>query len=168
VLRTPLPTEEDARKLAEQLGRYKVIPLTKVDSTSDLRHAIGVDALHMGWSDGLSTEQQQAAAVLKDLLRDYLDIWNDLTATNQVEALSTIQQELDRLAALDLVTTFGVETLRLKSDTVPDPFSMDTLYIFVSKGSEPKLFAMREKGQPFRFGDGVGVGEAGSVGLLRT
>jgi hypothetical protein len=62
-----------------------------------------------------------------------------------------MEHHFGTLAAFGLIVAAGTELLRLRSEHIPDGFTIDVLHIVISKASEPKLFAMRERSTPVQF-----------------
>jgi hypothetical protein len=55
------------------------------------------------------------------------------------------------LAGFGLIIAAGNEPLRLRSEHVEKPFTIDVLHVVISKASEPKMFAMRDRTVPVQF-----------------
>ena len=55
------------------------------------------------------------------------------------------------LAGFGLVVAAGNEPLRPRSEHIEKPFTMDVRHVIISKASEPKLVATRDRTAPMQF-----------------
>jgi hypothetical protein len=55
------------------------------------------------------------------------------------------------LTGFGLIVAAGNEPLRLRSEHIEQPFTIDVLHVVISKASAPKLFAMRNRTAPVQF-----------------
>jgi hypothetical protein len=62
-----------------------------------------------------------------------------------------MEHHFTTLAGFGLIVAAGNEPLRLRSEHIEQPFTIDVLHIVISKASEPKLFAMRDRTAPVQF-----------------
>jgi hypothetical protein len=60
-------------------------------------------------------------------------------------------RRVDGLAGFGLIVAAGSDPLRLRSEHIEKPFTIDVLHLVISKASEPKLFAMRDRTAPVQF-----------------
>jgi transcriptional regulator with XRE-family HTH domain len=141
--------EELAAKLqaeAEEIDRkYVRTELQLLETGSEFRYLLPVDAFQLDWVNGLSAEQEEAIARLQDLLKDYIDVWRDIESSHHLDAFRTIGQEIARLKTLGLSVTAGVERVRLKLQDGGAPLSWRVLHVVVSTASQPQLFHLRER-----------------------
>ena len=134
----------------EVASKYQLIQLVRIERASDLRRFMPADAAQFGY-DGLNDEQEDAIAEFQQELKDYNDIWSGLEPVQQREALKDLHVHVMNLEALGLVVAVGTDLLRLRmADN--KPFSMEVLHVVISKADEPKMFALRDKTAPLRFG----------------
>jgi len=138
------------KALQELAGKYHMIRLVRIERASDFGNLMPADALQVGY-DGLSEGQEDAVAELQQELQDLGDIWRDMGPLQQREALKDAHSYVVELEGMGLVVAAGTDLLRLKTSD-GKPFSMGVLRIVVSRSDEPKLFALRDRTAPVRFG----------------
>jgi transcriptional regulator with XRE-family HTH domain len=145
-----LDPEDVMRQLQEFEKKFKVIPLVRIERAYDLRNCIGVGAMELDYVP-LNDEQQQAVAEFEQTLKDLTMIWSDLEPIQRHDALRDLQIHVDELHGLGLVLAAGTETMRLRSEHIDKPFTMECLYLMISTEAEPKLAVARERNRPISF-----------------
>jgi hypothetical protein len=97
---------------------------------------------------GLTSDaEEDAAAGFEQLIRDSLDLWNDLEPVQRRDLEKTIQGQVDALSKLNLVVTAGTERQRLRFGTSDNaPMEIGVLYVAVAPAARPALLLMRQKG----------------------
>ena len=94
---------------------------------------------------------EDAIAEFQRDLDDAGNLWSDLDPVQQLELLRSMEHHFTTLAGFGLIVAAGSEPLRLRSEHIEKPFTMDVLHVVISKASEPKLFAMRDRTAPVQF-----------------
>jgi hypothetical protein len=79
------------------------------------------------------------------------NLWSDLDPVQKLELLRSMEHQFTTLAGFGLIVAAGSEPLRLRSEHIEKPFTIDVLHVVISKASEPKLFAMRDRTAPVQF-----------------
>jgi hypothetical protein len=74
-----------------------------------------------------------------------------LRVVDDVSAVKTRVNVGGNEPGFGLIVAAGSEPLRLLSEYIEKPFTMDVLHVVISKASEPKLFAMRDRTAPVQF-----------------
>ena len=148
-------TVDELRKppkpLADAKERFKVIRLTRLQRATDLRDFLPGGACQLNYEGIADDAQQDAVAEFERDLSDVGDVWSGLDAVQKLDLLRSFEHHFAILAGFGLIVAAGSEPLRLKSEHVEKPFSIDVLHIVISKASEPKLFAMRDRTAPVQF-----------------
>jgi transcriptional regulator with XRE-family HTH domain len=145
-----LDPEDVMRQVQEFEKNYKVIPLTRIERAYDLRSCIGSGAMELDFVP-LEDEQQRTVAEFEQALKDWTMIWSDLEPIQKHEAFGDIQKHLEELHMLRLIVGAGTETLRLRSENIEKPFTMEFMYLMISKESDPKLAIVRERNRRISF-----------------
>lgn len=139
------------KPIADAKDRFKVIRLRRLERATDLRDFLPVGACQLN-SEGITNEaQEDAVAEFERDLSDVGDLWTDLDAVQKLELLRSLEHHFATFAGLGLIITAGNEPLRLRSEHIEKPFTIDVLHIVISTASEPKLFAMRDRTAPVQF-----------------
>jgi transcriptional regulator with XRE-family HTH domain len=138
------------KPLAEARERFKLIRLHKVERGVDLRDDVPTDACNFAAPGVVDKAQEDAAAEFERDLADVNDVWNGLDAVTRLDLLRSLDAPLAALTALGLVVAVATEPIRMRSERLA-PFTMNVLYVVVSKASEPKLFAVRDRTAPVQF-----------------
>lgn len=145
-----LDPEEVMREVKESEKKYKVLPLVTIERAHDLRNLIGVGAMELDCVP-LDAEPQRAVAEFEQALKDWSMIWSDLEPIQKHEALEDIQKHLDELRGLGLIVGAATETLRLRSENIEKPFTMDFLYLMISTEGNPRTAVARERNRRISF-----------------
>jgi transcriptional regulator with XRE-family HTH domain len=137
--------------IADAKDRFKLIRLSRIERSADLRDLLPTGACQVGY-DGITDEaQEDAVAEFERALTDAGNIWSDLDPVQRLELLRSMEHHFTTLAGFGLIVAAGNEPLRLRSEHIEQPFTIDVLHIVISKASEPKLFAMRDRTAPVQF-----------------
>jgi transcriptional regulator with XRE-family HTH domain len=139
------------KTLAEAGDRFKMIRLNRIERAVDLRNLLPTGACQFGF-DGITDEaHEDAIAEFQRDLDDAGNLWGDLDPVQKLELLRSMEHHFTTLAGFGLIVAAGSEPLRLRSEYIEKPFTMDVLHVVISKASEPKLFAMRDRTAPVQF-----------------
>lgn len=139
------------KPLADAADRIKLIRLQRIERPADLRNLLPTGACQFGY-DGITDEaHEDAIAAFQRDLDDAGNLWNDLDAVQRLELLRSMEHHFSTFAAFGLIVAAGNEPLRLRSEHIEKPFTIDVLHVVISKASEPKLFAMRDRTAPVQF-----------------
>ena len=138
------------RQVQELEKQYKLIPLVRIKRAHDLRNCIGLGGMELDYVP-LNDDQQRAVAEFEQGLKDWTEMWGDLEPIQRHEALVEIQKSIDELHELGLVVGVGTETLRLRSEHIEKPFTIDCLYVMISTEADPKLTVARERSRRINF-----------------
>lgn len=133
---------------AERLSKGISI-LPRIESAKDL--ASIVSSFHLCHFDHPLPVDKNEASMMGDflsLVRDYLDIWNDLDPSDQVQAMLELQRYVDTLASQDLYVFGG----KLKGSVVfpntanadKDPLRMKVGAVFVRRSHDTGIFLNSE------------------------
>lgn len=139
------------KPIADAKARFKLIRLSRIERAADLRNLLPTGACQFGY-EGITDEvQEDAIAEFERDLNDAGNLWSDLDPVQKLELLRSLEHHFTALAALGLAVAAGSEPLRLRSEHIENPFRIDVLHVVISKASEPKLFAMRDRTAPVQF-----------------
>lgn len=139
------------KPLADAADRFKMIRLNRIERAADLRNLLPTGACQFGF-DGITDEaHEDAIAEFQRDLDDAGNLWSDLDPVQKLELLRSMEHHFTTLAGFGLVVAAGSEPLRLRSEHIEKPFTIDVLHVVISKASEPKLFAMRDRTAPVQF-----------------
>lgn len=79
-------------------------------------------------------------------------MWSDLPAESRRECEKHLHTIIERLSAAGLVVAAGKDSRRLRfRNGQGDPFTVNTLYVMISRAKDPKLFIAIEKKAPVQF-----------------
>ena len=139
------------KPLADAADRFKMIRLNRIERAADLRNLLPTGACQFGY-DGITDEGHEDAIVeFQRDLDDAGNLWSDLDPVQKLELLRSMEHHFTTLAGFGLIVAAGSESLRLRSEHIEKPFTMDVRHVVISKASEPKLFAMRDRTAPVQF-----------------
>jgi len=139
------------KPLADAADRFKMIRLNRIERAADLRNLLPTGACQFGY-DGITDEaHEDAIAEFQRDLDDAGNLWSDLDPVQKLELLRSMEHHLNTLAGFGLIVAAGNEPLRLRSEHIEKPFTIEVLHVVISKASEPKLFAMRDRTAPVQF-----------------
>ena len=128
-----------------------MIRLNRIERVADRRNLLPTDACQFGF-DGITDDAHED--VIAKFQRDLDDAGNlssDSDPVQKLELLRSMEHHFATLAGFGLIVATGSEPLRLRSEHIEKPFTIDVLHIVISKASEPKLFAMRDRTAPVQF-----------------
>lgn len=139
------------KPIADAKDRFKLIRLSRVARAADLRNLLPTGACQFGYKGITDEAQEDAIAAFERDLNDAGNLWSDLDPVQKLELLRSLEHHFTTLAAFGLAIAAGSEPLRLRSEHIENPFTIDVLHVVISKASEPKLFAMRDRTAPVQF-----------------
>jgi transcriptional regulator with XRE-family HTH domain len=148
-----LPTPDIDRLVADFKAKTALITMTAVERASALGDLIGRAQAFDFERCGLASDvEDDAAAEFEQLIRDSLDLWNDLEPVQRRDVEKTIQGQVNALAKLNLTVTAGMERQRIRFGTGDNmPMEIGVLYIAVAPAARPALLLMRQKGGTMGF-----------------
>lgn len=139
------------KPIADAKDRFKLIRLSRVERAADLRNLLPTGACQFAYEGITDEAQEDAIAAFERDLNDAGNLWSDLDPVQKLELLRSLEHHFTTLAAFGLAVAAGSEPLRLRSEHIENPFTIDVLHVVISKASEPKLFAMRDRTAPVQF-----------------
>lgn len=142
--------EEMLKQAQDFAMRYKVIPLVRIEHAHELKNCLTAGALQVE-SVTLDAQQREAVAELEQSLGDYLNLRRDLQPIERHRAFDDLQGPIAQLQGMGLIVAAGVEQMRLRSESIPEPWTMEVLYVMISLASDPKLAVAREKNRQISF-----------------
>lgn len=133
--------------------RYEIVHLVHIKRASQLSPLLTVaDAFLFSRVALQDDEEEDAVAEVEGHLRDALDMWGEISPQMRRDFERELQGLMERLLAKDLIVTAGTHSRRLRSmDGKNESFPMTTLYVVVSRKSEPKLYLALDKKAPVQF-----------------
>lgn len=143
--------EQAAKKVrAEVKAKYIDVPLGVIDRARDLSVLVsGSHALYFNIFDAATDEHEDAAAELKQLISDWLNVYDELPPVQQRDCDKSLQSEIDRLRAMGFAVTAGVKRVLYKLRSGGEPMQWQVLAVAVSRAESPRTVALLDKKGPF-------------------
>ncbi len=146
-----IPDELIAAAIEDFHKNYTIITMHVSTGSADVGELLNnAEALLLQRIGDWTEIQLDRFAEFEEMLRDYLDIWRDLTVTGRREGEKTLQDLVDALKAADVSVSFGMERMGLRWGD-GSPMRMAVLYVAAAPGTTPMLALVREKNMPVTF-----------------
>ena len=112
-----------------------MIRLNQIERAADLRNLLPTGASQFGF-DGITDEaHEDAIAEFQRDLDEAGNLWSDLDPVQKLELLRSMEHHFTTLAGFGLIVAAGSEPLRLRSEHIEKPFTMDVLHVVIAKAS---------------------------------
>lgn len=145
--------EEHAKLQAEAMEAYKkakeryvIVHLEMMERASHLAALFGTECMRCDHVVLSNDAEEDAVSEFEGCLRDCLDVWDVCESGSRRETERSLQRVMEHLLSLGLVVAAGTDQRRLVQRGNPGTaLSFTTLYVMVSRASEPKRFAVYDK-----------------------
>lgn len=133
----PLPNEKKIREEEKRLSEIStLVSLETGLSGRKLRTLIeGTQAMSVHEYTELHSEASEVFAELQDYMRDYLDIFSDLTAVDKISIDKDFQIAIEKLHKMDLEIGIGTRRMKVTSKNCKDKTPLTFLVVHVVVGS---------------------------------
>lgn len=135
----PFPNEEKIKEEEKRLNETTTLVTLEAGlSGRKLRTLIeGTQAMSIHEYTELNIEASVVFAELQDYMRDYLDIYSDLSAVDKIDIDRAFQSIIDKLREMDIEIGAGTRQMNVTSDNWEDktPLKFLVVHVVVSSSS---------------------------------
>lgn len=149
-----LRKDHDAEELERLRRRVAVIPLEELSSPAAFMRIAGGCRAHMfEIAPDPSVEVYKQVVGIQEFIRDYLEIANELTATQRLAAVREFYEaNVAPLRAAGWVLSAGSTSVRLTASTGGEPLLWSILLIVAAPVSDARQQAVWDMSGPIRLG----------------